>query len=298
MRVGSDSFTLDSDFSTRTACDAWLTVQAAVCAGDKACFTTNTMTVHRDFEEMKFSKSSECILNCPNAGGQSDKSEAMSFEMLRRVFGAELVKTEMEIEYDWCISKRTDFSVRMFDKKDRDVKTPILSQFSLAKRAFMFSQVTKVGVSVTRAYKHAGDYTDEDAVHLLTKKLYGVKASTKDVTEMDAWKQQILHVWVPSPHILQCLARAYGAIAVSENKDQRDLLSNTVVLCTLVKNADWIFSNKCKSDEKKKTATPTDESPRGLASLTAVSLVRVATGCAVEAMATKRTSEFFDSEIC
>jgi hypothetical protein len=34
---------------------------------------------------------------------------------------------------------------------------------------------TKVGVSVTRAMKYRGDFTEEDAFNLLTKKLKGIQ---------------------------------------------------------------------------------------------------------------------------
>eukprot|EP01098_Paradermamoeba_levis_P005471 TRINITY_DN229_c0_g1_i5.p1 TRINITY_DN229_c0_g1~~TRINITY_DN229_c0_g1_i5.p1 ORF type:complete len:334 (-),score=80.16 TRINITY_DN229_c0_g1_i5:143-1144(-) len=45
------------------------------------------------------SPSSKRLALDPNAGGNSVWSEVYSFEVLQRAFGAELVKTEMEIEY-------------------------------------------------------------------------------------------------------------------------------------------------------------------------------------------------------
>jgi hypothetical protein len=50
------------------------------------------------------------------AGGNSVQSEVLSIEILHRQFGARLVRTEMEIEYWPCGSKKTDYSCRIFDQ--------------------------------------------------------------------------------------------------------------------------------------------------------------------------------------
>jgi len=276
-RTQSMVYTLDGDLSTSTPSGEWLKVQTAICNGLMPCFAVNKFTAHRDFEALRLSTGAVAMMNSPNAGGQSDKSEAVSFELLRRCFGAQLVKTEMSIEYHWSISKRTDFSVRMFDKKDD--KEHRESKPALAK--FAFSLYKKIGVSVTRAYKHAGAFTVEDAMALLKKKLFGVQASTKDVIETDAWKQQILHVWVGEAYMLQCLARAYADIASSADPEVRGLIGNTVVLCTLACNADWIFTNKGKRGQ----ASPTGAATWGvLFEFLPATLSRVATGCGAEVM--------------
>lgn len=56
----------------------------------------------------------KAICDSPNAGGGSENSEAMSFEVLRRCFNAKLVKTEMEIEYEWSTSKKVTVSPTSF----------------------------------------------------------------------------------------------------------------------------------------------------------------------------------------
>ena len=48
------------------------------------------------------------MLNCTNAGGSSDNSEALSFDILHRLFGAELLKAEMEVKYINSVGKKTD----------------------------------------------------------------------------------------------------------------------------------------------------------------------------------------------
>ena len=48
---------------------------------------------------MSLSAGAKRMFTCPNAGGSSEKSEILSFELLQRCFGAELQKTEMEVGY-------------------------------------------------------------------------------------------------------------------------------------------------------------------------------------------------------
>ena len=73
---------------------------------------------------------------------------------MKNSFGARLLKTEMEIEYFPEQSKKTDYSVLINNKH--------------------------IGVSVTRAMKFKGDFTEEDARVLLYKKLYGIIVSSEN----------------------------------------------------------------------------------------------------------------------
>jgi len=73
------------------------------------------------------SKEARKLLLSPNAGGSSEWSEAVSFELLRVLLGVDLLHTEMELEYTPG-SKITDYSIRLFGQ-------------------------TIIGVSVTRALK-------------------------------------------------------------------------------------------------------------------------------------------------
>ncbi len=105
-----------------------------------------------------------------NAGGSSILSEAFSFEVLYWCEGAELLKTEMEIDYQDPQGTITDLLVLIDGHK--------------------------VGVSVTRAVSWPKDapYSDTQAQELLKKKLSGIQASTANVAPEDAWTKQILHV--------------------------------------------------------------------------------------------------------
>jgi len=144
-------------------------------------------------------------LAADNAGGASRISEALSVELLGRVFGAKLLKLEMELRY-WpahgCI---TDFSV-----------------------ALEKSGGCNVGVSVTRAQGAPGEpYTIEAAEALLRKKLSGVVRSSQTCLDRDEWTKQILHVWAPTTAAADAIEVAYGRLQDAE------LTSDTVVLVTL-----------------------------------------------------------------
>lgn len=163
-------------------------------------------------EKMKLSSGATKMLNTPNAGGNSVWSEVLSYEILHANYSAVLRRTEMEIEY-WPESKITDYSITVLGRH--------------------------IGVSVTRAInfpdlakKHKAVFTSEEASRLLTKKLYGIVASSSAV--VDKWEKQILHIWTTSPTAANMVMQEYPNVS-------EELRSNTVVLLTLAKNVDWIF---------------------------------------------------------
>lgn len=179
----------------------------------KVCTETHSGVVFTELKQLKpvsqmsLSTGAKRMSTCPNAGGSSEKSEILSFELLRRCFGADLHKTEMEVQYFPEGGSITDYTCMMFS--------------------------TRVGVSVTRAMKYHGDFTVEDAQRLLNKKLTGVLKSTKNT--MENWSKQILHVWATSLAASVLIAEAYNLIP-------KDLKSNTVVLVTVTENNE-VFSN-------------------------------------------------------
>lgn len=149
------------------------------------------------------------ILECPNAGGDSAYSEALSYEILYQGFQAELIATETEIMYFGPEAKKTDYLCKIDD--------------------------TLVAVSVTRAMKYGDDvYTMDDAVKLLKKKLKAVLKSNLDVIGPHCWKKQILHVWASNAEIAQMYQNAYTEY-ISDT-----LKANTLVLIT-VSNLDIVF---------------------------------------------------------
>lgn len=174
----------------------------------ESVFTRNTLIRSKEFSRMKLSKDARTIMTLPNAGGQSEHSEALSCDVLGTMFGARLIATEMELKYWPANSKITDFSVSI--------------------RGEVF------GVSVTRAMKFRGLFTEEDALRLLTKKLQGVNASTKAVLKRFRWQKQILHVWAQHKYIAQVLEKVYESLS-------QEVRHNTLVVVTVCENAPWVF---------------------------------------------------------
>lgn len=152
------------------------------------------------------------LRDVPNAGGSSEVSEMLSYEVLMRCFKANLLKTEMEVDYFPEGGAITDYVCDIFG--------------------------TKVGVSVTRAMKfRGGAYTDEDAEHLLNKKLKGIIQSSKN--SLENWNKQILHVWSANRDVTNTLIKVYERLS-------DDVKSNTVVLVTTTTSnaSDYIYTNK------------------------------------------------------
>lgn len=153
-------------------------------------------------------------LETPNAGGNSVWSEVLSFEILKSSYDAELLRTEMEIEYR-CGSKITDFSVMIRGEH--------------------------LGVSVTRAMAFGNKVFDlKEAKRLLKKKLGGVRASTRGVIKAHRWKRQILHILTPSEDMKSTLLEAYGLL-------RQKVKSDTIILITVTHGQiDFIYSNRKK----------------------------------------------------
>jgi len=162
-----------------------------------------------DKHALRMSADAQRILFAQNAGGSSELSEALSFELMRVLFNARLIHTEMELNYWPLGSKITDYSMEVDDQV--------------------------FGVSVTRAMKYKGLFELQDGVRLLNKKLFGVNASSKAVVPTQRWSKQILHIWAQSRYIFDVLVDAY------ENFMDDELRSNTLVMVTVAENAPWIF---------------------------------------------------------
>ncbi|XP_066273429.1 AAC-rich mRNA clone AAC4 protein-like [Branchiostoma lanceolatum] len=169
------------------------------------------LAAHRRVEDMHLSAAAARINACPNAGGNSVYSEVLSCELLYRLFGAQLLKTEMEVTYFPQGGALTDYTCRLFG--------------------------VQVGVSVTRAMKFRGDFDREDAEKLLMKKLTGVINATQNT--MESWDKQILHVWTPSKHVARVVTVTYHTLPT-------DVKANTVVLVTVAQGniLREVFQNK------------------------------------------------------
>jgi hypothetical protein len=158
------------------------------------------------------SDGSQEILEEGTAGGSSEYSEAIAFEMLARCESAELLKSETEIEYDGE-GKKTDMLVSVGG--------------------------IRIGVSVVRAmsFPRNSGFSVDRARELIEDKLDDILLSTAHVSAVDVWEKQILFVVADTAEHQSDVMRAYGMIAESTRAD-------TIVIVTLTTGADdFIYSN-------------------------------------------------------
>ncbi|KAJ3440094.1 hypothetical protein M0812_16142 [Anaeramoeba flamelloides] len=175
---------------------------------------TNEFCPNCDFCDLSLSKGAKKLLETENAGGSSIISEALSFEVLHRLFRCKLLATEMEIQYKDPHSPITDYAI------------------SIDGQAF--------GVSVTRAMKWpiGSTFTTVDGTKLLKKKLSGIIKSTKNAIN-PKFEKQILHIWAENSKTKDTL------IDIWENDLCDSLKSNTFILITTAENnCEYIFWNK------------------------------------------------------
>lgn len=72
-------------------------------------------------------------------------------------------------------------------------------------------------------------------MRLLNKKLHGVNESTKGVVSQ-TWEKQILHIWTQQEYMSDILWNTYEKLT-------EEIKSNTLVVVSVCKNADWMFRN-------------------------------------------------------
>jgi len=147
------------------------------------------------------------VIEDDNAGGSSLLSEAFAYEILHRCESAELLKTEMEIDYVDPQGKKTDLLVVIDGEK--------------------------MGVSVTRAvgWPKEDPYTAKQAQELLDKKLQGILDSSANVSKEDAWSRQILYVLAYGPAHADSVAGAFAAADPA-------MLADTIVFVTTTNGDD------------------------------------------------------------
>jgi hypothetical protein len=130
---------------------------------------------------INLTESSKKLLYTPNAGGSSVWSEAMSFEILSRIFKTQLLYTEMELNYIINPTKITDYSINLYGNI--------------------------IGVSVTRAMKYKGLLTTDEAIRLLTKKFKGIIESSENICLKQKWSKQILHILSDTHHSMNIVLK-------------------------------------------------------------------------------------------
>jgi len=209
------TYTFHVDMTTATSTRTLLSLQSGIInPSDSPLFLHHSVQFHRGFDLVNLSGGANVMMNSQNAGGSSDISESLSFEVFYRLLGAKLLQTEMSIEYDYEHSPRIDYSAVILGRR--------------------------VGVSVTRAIDHHSGVTLKEAYRLLYKKLYGLAMSRLYVLEMSSWDVSVLHVWCRDTESLVWLQRMFNRIAVRH----RQLLSNTILLVSMSSAAPFIYSNR------------------------------------------------------
>ncbi|KAF7729454.1 hypothetical protein EC973_004434 [Apophysomyces ossiformis] len=163
-----------------------------------------------------FSRGAHRLFSTPNAGGTSIISEALSLEVLHRLFGVDLLKTERELRYAPLSGPITDYSCQTTRGK----------------------HVT-LGVSVTRAMAFRRRFTKDDATKLLTKKLQGILRSSQTVRN-ETFDRQVLHVWTESGTDAAVVRRVCSKLS-------DEIKANTFIFVTSI-NSKTVF---CSNNKKK-----------------------------------------------
>eukprot|EP01091_Cochliopodium_minus_P014095 TRINITY_DN4715_c0_g1_i1.p1 TRINITY_DN4715_c0_g1~~TRINITY_DN4715_c0_g1_i1.p1 ORF type:complete len:628 (-),score=130.35 TRINITY_DN4715_c0_g1_i1:34-1917(-) len=217
------SMIIGEDFSVKMHTKQMIKFSLLMCAegedGFSNGFIWNDFIPHYKCKNFKLSEGATKILVEPNAGGNSYHSEILSFELMKRIFNARLENTEMEIEYDPFHSKKTDYSCIISD--------------------------SVFGVSVTRAMKYGADddFSIDDAIFLLKKKLYGILISTKNVVKEQQWNRQILHIWCATRKIANVIQYVWKLFKKSDHH-YHHLTGNTIIMCTIADAAPYVFHGR------------------------------------------------------
>lgn len=184
-------------------------------------FYWNYFQPHTPYEKFTLGKCALRVLGNINAGGNSIVSEALSAELFTRVFNANNIRTEMEVEYIFYNWKIADYTIRMYDKN--------------------------VGVSVTRAFTYPNDdlFSIEFADKLLRKKITGLILARGNTDERDGYLTSILHIYCRSERVKNILKRAY-------NNLPENIKDNIIILCTITEGeCDFIYKNLLKNKSSK-----------------------------------------------
>jgi hypothetical protein len=158
------------------------------------------------YDKPSLSAGGQRLYDTPNAGGSSTESEVMSFEVLHACDGATLLKTETEVGYTAPDANGGNAIT--------DLEVEIAG--------------SKVGVSVTRAYKPSSQtLTDADVKALLEKKLVGIEQSSARVLPADKWVKQILHVFAATQDASDAVGRVWPTIDAATRADTIVLVTHT-----------------------------------------------------------------------
>lgn len=125
----------------------------------------------------------ELSLAIQNAGGKSEISEAFSIDYFNRVHNTYFTIYEKQVQY-WIDYKMVDYITSLFDDDFMEVR---------------------VGISVTRAMlppgKEGNEFTLEQGVELLDKKIRGLIIARNSVIRQQNFFHSVLHIWCQSKKI-------------------------------------------------------------------------------------------------
>jgi len=196
----------------------------------------------------------------------------MSCEMLSQLYNANLLRTEMEIEYIFNPGPITDYSMQIGDQQigvsvtramrgacsasARHLRAVAYCNQKLLMKSKGLTRCQRRRLAKAKAHSAAvdtsnktstnanvtnitpgEDYLVEDARRLLHKKLIGCINSTQNVVRRQRWQKQILHIFCETPYIADQLMTAWQEM----KEHDPDTTGNTLVLATIVEDADWIF---------------------------------------------------------
>ncbi|KAJ6249802.1 cysteine and glycine-rich protein 2 binding protein [Anaeramoeba flamelloides] len=205
---------VDESYTLFEATKGLLEVKDQLFKYNSTYYHTNYFTANTSWKKFKLCHGAAKIRESDNAGGTSVISEAMSFEVLKKMIGAKILSTENEIIY-FPIGKITDYAIQVSNHEN----------------------TVTLGVSVTRAMKYQGVFEREDANRLLEKKLFGVICSSEN-SSYPKFAKQILHIWGTDKRTARILKDVY------ENDIAQCYKHNTIVIVTVAKKADWLFWEK------------------------------------------------------
>ena len=156
-------------------------------------------------------------LQFDNAGGKSDISEAWSIHHLMNITNSSEVIYEMNVKYDF-VYKMVDY---------------ILIKSN--------NSADSIGVSVVRAISYFGkEFTFEDGIKLLHKKIYGLIISRKSTNKIHNFNKSILHIWSPNQNTTDILIECIN----SNNFDKESLcIVGTLDIWITISNYKPIFTN-------------------------------------------------------
>jgi hypothetical protein len=168
----------------------------------------------KKLEHFKLSDDAIKIYKEPNAGGSSINSEALSADVLGKLYNVTDIVTEMEINYKEDNWKKCDYLVSIWGEN--------------------------VGVSVTRGMRYpTPDLFDrEDAVRLLKRKLGGLAAAQEGIQPNHYFHKSILHIWCETKKIAEIITKVYHTL-------EETLKNNIVVVLTITNDkSKYIYYDK------------------------------------------------------